>query len=309
MSYIAYRSISDMNEAIIKNISKLPHDIDLVVGIPRSGMLPANLIALYLNKPFTDIDSFIEGKIYSSGERGKNLQLKENAKILLIDDSIASGKARTKAFNKLESVLGKYQILFGVVYATSSSKQLTDFHCEIIDSTRVFQWNIFHHYKVEHSYFDMDGVLCEDPKIDDDGPLYIQEITNAKPKFIPTVPIDTIVTCRLEKYRDITEKWLKDHGVQYKNLIMMPYKTKEERLKHGNHGAYKAEHYKKNPEAQLFFESNEQQAQEIRKISGKPVFCTETFSMSNSNIDGIKSKIVKIAPRKLLNLYFKLRKK
>lgn len=56
--YIEYRSIVDMNNIIVKNLQKLPHDIDLVVGIPRSGMLPANLIALYLNKPFTDIDSF-----------------------------------------------------------------------------------------------------------------------------------------------------------------------------------------------------------------------------------------------------------
>ena len=35
-------------------------NVDLVVGIPRSGMLPANLIAMYLNKPFTDINSFLE---------------------------------------------------------------------------------------------------------------------------------------------------------------------------------------------------------------------------------------------------------
>ena len=41
--YIEYRSIADMNNIIVKNLQKLPHDIDLVVGIPRSGLLPANL--------------------------------------------------------------------------------------------------------------------------------------------------------------------------------------------------------------------------------------------------------------------------
>ena len=39
-----YKSFSDLNSAIIRNLHKFPHDIDIVVGIPRSGMLPANLV-------------------------------------------------------------------------------------------------------------------------------------------------------------------------------------------------------------------------------------------------------------------------
>ena len=67
--YFEYRSISDMNNIILRNLHIFPHDIDLVVGIPRSGMMPANLIALYLNKPYTDIDSFISGRILGAGRR------------------------------------------------------------------------------------------------------------------------------------------------------------------------------------------------------------------------------------------------
>ena len=36
-----YRSISDMNDAIVRNLHRLPRDIDLVVGVPRSGILAA----------------------------------------------------------------------------------------------------------------------------------------------------------------------------------------------------------------------------------------------------------------------------
>ncbi|RUU06821.1 phosphoribosyltransferase, partial [Mesorhizobium sp. M7A.T.Ca.TU.009.01.3.2] len=34
-----YRSISDMNDAIVRGLHRLPRDIDLVVGVPRSGVL------------------------------------------------------------------------------------------------------------------------------------------------------------------------------------------------------------------------------------------------------------------------------
>jgi hypothetical protein len=99
--YINYRSISNLNETLIKNLYKFPHDVSLIVGIPRSGMLPANLLALYLNKPFTDIDSFIEGRVYHCGERGAVIHKNEAEKVLIVDDSIASGNALNKVKEKL----------------------------------------------------------------------------------------------------------------------------------------------------------------------------------------------------------------
>ena len=42
-----YRNIADLNRVILKRLNILPRDFDLIVGIPRSGMLPANLLALY----------------------------------------------------------------------------------------------------------------------------------------------------------------------------------------------------------------------------------------------------------------------
>ena len=98
-----YVSISDLNDYIVKNLHKIPHDIDLVVGIPRSGMLPANLIALYLNKPYTDIDSFVDGRILESGYRKRFFSDCGTKKILVVDDSIGSGRAMKEAKAKLSS--------------------------------------------------------------------------------------------------------------------------------------------------------------------------------------------------------------
>lgn len=267
-----------MNTLILKNLHKLPRDLDLIVGIPRSGMLPANLIALYLNKPFTDIDSFIEGKIYSSGERGKDLNSQNIHKILLMDDSINSGNAMSNAFLKLDSIKGQYDIMTGAVFATNESMRKVDICFEKIDSLRIFQWNIFHHYLIQKSCVDIDGVLCADPPVDDDGTIYRNYILNAPPLYIPTVTIDTLVSCRLEKYRKETEQWLANNNVKYNKLIMLDFPSKAERVKWGKHGEYKANVMKESGNL-LFIESSLAQAKTINDISGVPVFCTETFEL------------------------------
>lgn len=308
---IDYRSIADMNDAIIKNLHKFPHDVDLVVGIPRSGMLPANLVALYLNKPFTDIDSFIEGKIYSSGERGRYIQKGEGCKILVMDDSIDSGNALSKAKRKIETALSEskniYELLYGVVYATKKNVDKIDLYCEATDDgSRIFQWNIFHHDTIlKMSYFDIDGVLCPNPPIDDDGPIYLNYITNAPLLYKPTVKISTLVSCRLEKYRSATEEWLHKNGILYDNLIMLNLNNKEERTKWGKHGTYKGKIYR-DSDAVLFVESSYQEALEISKISHKPVFCTENFVMLNDKFaytkKFLKNKLY--TPLKILFKFF-----
>lgn len=282
MKYFEYRSIADMNNVIIRRLYILPHDIDLIVGVPRSGMLPANLIALYLNKPFTDIDSFIQGRVYSSGERGAFINSNNTRKVLIVDDSYASGKAYNKVKLQLKDVETLYDIKFAAIFITSKGKNVLDYYFEVIDYPRFFQWNIFHHNMLNKSCFDIDGVLCLDPPVDDDGPIYKNYIATATPLYIPSVPIDTIVSCRLEKYRKITEEWLKTNGVRYSKLILLNMETLEQRQKWGKHGEYKAQVYKKSDDV-IFIESSLSQAITISKISQKPVFCTETFEIINNH--------------------------
>lgn len=295
---IEYKSIADMRMAILRNLYKFPHDIDLVVGIPRSGMLPANLIALYLNKPFTDIDSFVDGRIYSSGERTKFSGEYKSGKILIVDDSIAKGVAHNKAKDKIKQnpELSNLNIIWAVVYASEEGADQIDIYCEITGLYRVFEWNLFHHpHFINKCCCDIDGVLCLNPPIDDDGPLYTEFISNAPVLYKPTRKIDTLISCRLEKYRSITEEWLKDNGIEYNQLIMLNFKTKEERIAWGKHGEYKGELYKKSSNV-LFIESSLAEAKDILRVSGKPVFCTETFEMLNNETISYKmtSKLKRI---------------
>lgn len=295
---IEYKSIADMRLAILHNLHKFPHDIDLVVGIPRSGMLPANLIALYLNKPFTDIDSFVAGRVYSSGERTKFSGEYKSGKVLIVDDSIALGVALGKAKENLANnpSLSDLTLIWSVVYASGEGADKVDVYCEKTGLYRVFEWNIFHHpHFIPHCCCDIDGVLCPNPPIDDDGPLYTEYISKAPILYKPTRKIDTLVSCRLEKYRSITEEWLHSNGIEYGKLIMLNFKNKEERIAWGKHGVYKGEYYKKSDNI-LFIESSLGEAKDILRVSGKPVFCTENFEMLNNETVSYKthSKIKKI---------------
>lgn len=275
-----YRNISNLNQIIFQRLSVLPRDFDLIVGIPRSGMLPANLLALYLNRPYTDIHSFINGHIYKAGERGQFFDIKQFKKVLVVDDSIASGSAMLKSKESLAHLEKDFNISYCAIYVIPGKEKMVDYFFEVVPLPRYFQWNILNHTTLEKACFDIDGVLCVDPTEDqnDDGEKYTDFVLNAPPLFIPGAKIGTLVTSRLEKYRKETETWLKANNIKYNELIMLDLPDKEARQKANSHASHKAKYYMAKPYV-LFIESSLSQAVEINRISKKPVLCTENFEM------------------------------
>ncbi len=275
-----YRNISDMNSIILKRLNIIPRDFDLIVGVPRSGMLPANLLALYLNRPYTDIHSFLNGHIYKAGARSQFFDMKQFKKILVVDDSVASGAALQECKESLKGLADQFDIKYCAVYVIPGKEKVVDYYFEVVPLPRYFQWNILNHTSLEKACFDIDGVLCVDPmpEQNDDGEKYTDFVLNAPPLFIPGSKIGTIVTSRLEKYRKETEIWLKNHNVKYNELIMLDLPDMAARQKANNHAGHKAKAYMSKPYV-LFIESELSQALEINRISKKPVLCTENFEM------------------------------
>jgi len=288
-----YRNIRDLNNIILKRLSIIPRDFDLIVGVPRSGMLPANLLALYLNRPYTDIHSFLNGHIYKAGARGQFFDIKDFKKILIVDDSVASGAALQECKENLKQLSSQFDIKYCAIYVIPGKEKTVDYFFETVPLPRYFQWNILNHTTLEKACFDIDGVLCADPSPEqnDDGEKYIDFILNAPPLFIPGSKIGTIVTSRLEKYRKQTETWLKANNVKYNDLVMLDLPDMAARQKANNHGDHKAKAYLAKPYV-LFVESDLTQAIQINRIAKKPVLCTENFEMifdSESILYNLKS--------------------
>ena len=288
-----FRTIKDMNEVLLKKLNMIPRHVDLIVGVPRSGMLPANLLALYLNRPYTEIDAFMEGRIYKAGARGQFIDNNTIKTVLIVDDSIASGSAMQQVKARLKPLQDQFEFLYCVVYGVAGKSNTVDYCFEYVPTPRYFQWNIFNHTGLEKACFDIDGVLCVDPTDaqNDDGENYRTFLLNAEPLYIPGSKIGTLVTSRLEKYRKETEYWLEKQGVKYDTLIMLDLPDAAARQKANNHGEHKAKYYNSGA-YNLFVESDYNQALTINRLTKKPVFCTATFSMvydSESVLYNIKS--------------------
>jgi uncharacterized HAD superfamily protein len=278
-----FLSFSDLRVKVAEGLDKIPLGIDMVVGVPRSGMIPAYMIALFRNISVLDLPSFLANQMPENGFRSLGNERKRALRanwILLVDDSIASGRAMKEAVQKIRATGFLGRITTCVVVSEPSRRLDVDIHFCEMPQPRLFEWNAFHHDLVERACFDLDGVLCVDPTedVNDDGPRYREFIKNARPRFRPTRMIGDIVSARLEKYRELTEKWLSQHQIAYRRLHLIDLPTAEDRLRLRAHCPHKAKIYL-DTGASLFFESNSSQAREIARLTSKPVLCTDEMQM------------------------------
>lgn len=271
------RTLADMQAAIVRNLHRLDRSkFDVVVGIPRSGMVPAAMIATMWQKPLSTPEAYAAGIVHGRSGRAEA----PGRRVLLVDDSCNKGRAMASALAKLPkgtkatrlAIFGPYQ-----VEPTSAC----DIWFEIVHGPRAFAWNLMKHIRLPRWGFDMDGVLCRDNEKaeNDDGPRYARFIAAAEPLFLPQRPVGHIITCRLERYRNETEGWLRRHGIGFGRLHMMPFKSKAERMAHGNRGGWKAGIVRELG-VEMFVESSPKQAAIIAREAGVPVFCTETQTLA-----------------------------
>lgn len=277
---MVYKSYEDLSNCIRRNVWKVPSDVDLIVGVPRSGMIPALMIAELLNKRCADLDSFIEGREMSCGSRQRIMRDGESKKVFVVDDTVFFGNAMKRVRERLKPLEKEYNILYACIYAEGrNAKQMVDIWFEDIyytgENIWLYEWNVLHHYekKTEFAMWDIDGLLCKDPPDDRNTEEYEAYLPNAIPMIIPTTHIGALVTYRLEKYRGITEEWLRKQGVNYGELCMFKAPNRELRNNTASPAKYKAKLYGEAQWAKLFVESEVRQAEKIFQITRKPVFC------------------------------------
>ncbi|MEY8868829.1 phosphoribosyltransferase family protein [Meridianimaribacter flavus] len=271
-----YKTYADLSIDVLQGVTKLPKGLQLVVGVPRSGMVPAYMIAAQLNLPVTSLNAYVNGDYGSVGERHIRDKQTQLQRVLIVDDSVYSGTAITKAKAQLGVLETDVEYCYCAVYSATEVCDFVDVYFKHVPTPRAFQWNYKNHFITTQSCYDIDGVLCVDPTEaeNDDGVNYRKFLLEAKPLFIPSYTISCLVTSRLEKYRKETEAWLQAHKVSYTTLIMLDLPDAKTRRSLNIHGKFKAEVYAKRSEA-YFVESSWRQAKTIFRLSKKPVFCTE----------------------------------
>ena len=265
-----YKTVADLAECIRTCLpEKMPSDVDLVVGIPPSGTIAANLIALRLNRRVLDVDGYLA----TSKRKGQKSSPKH---ILLVDDSVTTGLRCETAKKTLIAATERAgdRITSLAVYGVPGASGGCDITLEDVPLPRLFEWSYMHHALLADSCLCIDGVLCAEPGAaeSDDDRRYRKFLKTTPPLIIPSVEIGAIITCRLEKYRSLTEDWLHRHGIRYRNLIMMETLAKTTKTGSSNLWPFKADAFKRTA-GRLFIESDPAQAKAIARQAQLPVLC------------------------------------
>lgn len=198
-----YISINQMNNIIKENLNKIPNDIDLIVANPRSGLLPATIISLIKNLPICDIDSLTENRIYSYGSTKKSNfinNINDARKILIIEDSSYSGNSINLIKNKIPKKL-KNKCLLLVLFTNEKTKNMCDIYFEVINESRIFEWNLFHHRYLNYGGVDL-NVLCENNFL----------------KIKPTQKIEAVIIDDNLKKEEIEQKLI-DYNIKFNRVI------------------------------------------------------------------------------------------
>lgn len=258
--------------------ASLPPDIDAVVAIARSGLIPGGLIASCLHLPLWCV-SKVYG-VVDPGHGGRmGLDFKpyqtEPRHILLIDDTAALGRDMSACTEMVKKHWPGAQITRAVIYCHPQAIRAVDVFHSLYPGQHFLEWNWPNAGHGEAMGFDFDGILCEEctPPNDDDNGQYRIHLQTAKPLYLPRrrqVPL--IVSARHERYRELCTAWLARHQITVGLLMLRDFGYEPGRGHDEQVGEWKAAHYGLSACA-LFAESSPGQAHIIVQRTGKRVLC------------------------------------
>lgn len=256
---------------------RLPVECGGVAGIPRSGMLPAAVIATHLHLPLYELTECGRLNRLGHGSRGRVLGFRPAADgrtgpLAVVDDTVYGGGAMTTARAHMER-LGRPAV-FAAVYARPEAAGAVDVFARPLPSPHLLEWNFanngpFSGRAANPVYrsgmaLDLDGIIVHDAE--SGGPL-------GAPYLVPrSFPCRLIATGRPERYRVETEAHLRRIGVGWERLEMLPDGTPVGLEYIAQH---KARHYAAS-QCGFFVESDPVQAELIFRMVGRPTICPRT---------------------------------
>ena len=148
-SALRFRSLSDLNSVVLRDLSRFARRYDLIAGIPRSGMLLASLMGLYLNLPVISVDGLAAG-LWSSRYTGRRLARNrpgalEPKSVLVADDSVSTGETMAAVRSAMAAAPLSVRAEYLAAFATKSGSKYVDHYLELVELLRVFEWNLLHH--------------------------------------------------------------------------------------------------------------------------------------------------------------------
>jgi len=246
----------------------LPADCAGIVGIPRSGMVPAAICATHLHLPLWELTP--SGPVpLGAGSRGGGLY-RPSGSLAVVDDTSYSGAALALARQRMRGL----PAIYAVVYALPMETPQDDLFVRQLAAPHLLEWNF-----VNNGPFwgaasaDAGGIYGTGCGVDLDGIIVHDDESGGRPGtpyMVPRAhPVRLIATARPESARVQTEAMLRSLGVRWERLEMLPDGVP---LTMESAAAHKARHYAATSLG-FFLESDPAQAETIFRAAGKPVIC------------------------------------
>lgn len=250
-------------------------DVDLVVAIPRSGLVPGSLIAYARHVPLWTVSRSAGVLHPGHGVRLEGREESPPRRVLLVDDTVAYGREMAACAPIVRDRWPDAELLRAVIYAHPQGLGAIDLWHRTYPGSHYLEWNWSNAGHGELMVFDFDGILCEDcaPEDDDDGPRYARFLAETRPLFLPRrTPIHTIVTARHRKYEAETRAWLARWCCRVDHLVMRDWAFDPGLDWNAQVAGWKAAHFTRSG-CPIMAESDPAQAREINRLTGKPVLC------------------------------------
>ncbi len=249
-------------------------DVDAIVAVARSGLLPASIVAVNLQRPLWCVSQASGVSFVGHGSRLRGDRTLPRS-VVVIDDTAYHGTAMRDAVEKVRKYFPKSKVKTAVVYAHPKGRPAVD-HCyAIYGGPHYLEWNFFNGPFDGRAAYDLDGIICHDPSTDedDDGPRYALFLRTARPLYLPRrSPVAAIVTARPESARAATVDWLARHGVRFERLVMRGFSRPAASDWLNMIADFKAREFAALG-CELFVESCPALAKEIARRAGRPVLC------------------------------------
>ena len=265
-------------------------DFDGIVGVARSGLIPATVIATHYHLPLWTV-SPVTGRVNAigSGYRLGDSGRPPDGRMLIVDDTGCGGNTMRKATEILAKMVPTHNLYTAAIYATADAARELDAVACVYPKPHFLEWNFANSCFAKDTAFDMDGMICIDPHCYDTDPAYQDHLAHAAPLYLPRKWPTVIVTARCEKYRPETMDWLKRHGVACRELVMWPGDPDARWATPDTVAHWKAEilaQLRRTGHIHFYAESDPRQAAIIAELAKMPVICPAAGRVFNINTDG-----------------------
>jgi len=93
-------NINDSIQACTQWTHQIPNIYDVIIGVPRAGLLYANILACKLGRPLSTPDNFLRGEIWFSHDAPSPQEI---TRVLVVEDSVGMGKQIGSAAGRIEN--------------------------------------------------------------------------------------------------------------------------------------------------------------------------------------------------------------